>query len=111
MHVAHDERCTSRWRPGSYRERVAENFAALRELCVFLRSQHVQSLRVGELELRFEPSPVAPPVPLALPSPIPFDEKDSEDAERRSLEELLHSSGGDADAILRAMRGASGRAA
>lgn len=88
---------------------MAENLAALRELLTLLptlRASGVKSLRVGELELSFESFSVAPPVSLALPSsPLPLDEESSEAAERRSLEELLHSSGADTDAILRLMRG------
>lgn len=67
-----------------------------------MREEKILYARCGELELRLEPAP-APPVssvPVAPPEP-----ENDEDAERRSLETLLYSSGAEVEPFLRVMRG------
>jgi hypothetical protein len=83
-----------RTRARGYDDRVAD-LASLRELHVWMRAEGILYARCGDLELRLEP---AQPAPSATPEPEPLTD---EQRERRDLEDLLHSSGVPADAILR----------
>ena len=73
------------------------DLAALDELCAWMRSNGATSARVGEVALTLG-SPIAPVAFLEQP-----ESPDSpEDAARRDLELLLHSSGADVTPFLRA---------
>lgn len=63
-----------------------------------MRQERISYARCGELELRLELAP-APSPAIAASSP-----EDVVDDERQLLEELLHSSGAEAEPFLRAMR-------
>lgn len=71
------------------------DLAALDELCAWMRSNGATSARVGEVALTLGPSPLAPVAYLGQSDESP------EDAARRELETLLHSSGADVTPFLR----------
>lgn len=83
-----------RIRARGYDHRVAD-LASLQELHAWMRAEGILYARCGDLELRLEPIRPAPP---AATEPDPLTD---EQRERRDLEDLLHSSGVPADAILR----------
>lgn len=76
------------------------DFAALDELCAWMRSNGATSARMGDVALTLGP-PIAP---LAAQQPGPLPPDGSDDPERRDLETLLASSGADVDVILAAIR-------
>lgn len=63
-----------------------------------MREVNASYARMGEIELRLEPLP--PPTPAAVDTQ-PVDESDGE---RRFLETLLHSAGGDAAPFVDALK-------
>lgn len=71
------------------------DFAALDELCAWMRSNGATSARIDNVALTLGP-PIAPQVFSEQPSPP----ESPEEAERRELESLLHSSGGDVTPFL-----------
>ena len=92
---------------------MADDFAALRGLCACIRSEGVEFIRVGGLELRLQRATSAAPPAAIATAPHPSDHaegasEDSEDAERSSLEALLYSSGAEAAPFLRAMQRRAG---
>ena len=80
------------------------DLAALDELCAWMRSNGATSARVGEVALTLGPSPLAPAGVLGQPDTSP--DESPEDAARRDLETLLHSSGGDPTPFLKSRRAA-----
>ena len=78
------------------------DLAALDELCAWMRSNGATSARVGEVALTLG-------LPIALPVSAngePSPDESPVDAERRDLEDLLHSSGADITPFLRRGRAA-----
>ncbi len=69
-----------------------------------MRSNGATSARVGEVALTLGPPPLAPAAYLGQPDPSP--DESPEDAARRELETLLHSSGADVTPFLRPGRAA-----
>lgn len=71
---------------------------ALRDLYAFMSEVGATYARVGDVELRLESPPPRAFVGQDAPPPDPDED------ERRSLETLLHSAGGDAGVFLAAMK-------
>lgn len=73
------------------------DLAALDELCAWMRSNGATSARLGDVSLTLG-APIAPAaVVLAGDEPPP---ESPDDRQRRDLETLLYSSGGDVDVFL-----------
>lgn len=78
------------------------DFAALDELCAWMRSNGATSARVGDVALTLGP-PIAPIAVQQPDSPAPPGESE-DDRDRRELETLLASSGADVDVVVAALQ-------
>ncbi len=82
------------------------DFAALDELCAWMRSNGATSARMGDVALTLGP----PIVPFGVQQPGALPPDDSEtDPERYELEALLASSGADVDVVMSAIKAARAR--
>ncbi len=75
--------------------------AALDELCAWMRSNGATSARLGDVALT-----LGPPIASSVYSEQPSPPESPEEAERRELETLLHSSGADVTPFIQRGRAA-----